>query len=223
MGRPRRTPIRNNCLHCGTPLPVNRRADTKFCPPITGTRNLPEWAKDAFASDNYAGKGKYDYSCKDRFNNARKPDGNLYFSALSGDSDFDVVDIVVADEREFRASDSSGGKRRGAIVALAVGTVQSTYESEDAEGILPWQIRSAIYERFSNAYESPETDREMVARVLRRLAQATPPGVINITGRERAAIHRLLPDLHERLIRARAMRTAWPANTTELGANSWAA
>jgi hypothetical protein len=201
MGRPRSTPVRASCLHCGTPLPVGRRADTKFCPPRPGTPNLPKWANDPVASENYAGRGKYDYSCKDRFYNARKPDTRLSFSRLAGDSDFDIVDVVVADEAESRASGSSNGKRRGGIVALGVGTVQRTYEFEDAGGILPWQFRYSEYERVTEAYVPQESDRHTVARVIRRLtATSMSAGAVNITSRERAAIQRALPELHARLV-----------------------
>ena len=201
MGRPRSTPIRTDCLHCGTPLPTGRRADTKFCPPRPGQPNLPKWANDPFASENYAGRGKYDYSCKDRFYNARKPDTRLNFSRLAGDSDFDIVDVVVADETESRASGSSSGKRRGGIVAVGVGTVQRTYEFEDSDGILPWQFRSAEYERVTEAYVPHESDRDTVARVIRRLTtKGASAGAVNITGRERAAIERACPELDARLV-----------------------
>jgi hypothetical protein len=199
VGRPRSAPIRTECDHCGTPLPLGRRADTKYCPPRAGKPNLPKWANDPFASENYAGRGQYDYSCKDRFYNARKPDTRLSFSRLAGDSDFDIVEVVVADEAESRASGSSSGKRRGGIVALGVGTVQRTYEFEDSEGILPWQLRSSEYERVSTAFVPRESDRHTVARVIRRLATA-PGRTMNITSRERAAIERALPELHARLV-----------------------
>ena len=196
----------------------------KFCPPRPGKPNLPEWANDPIASDNFAGKGKYDYSCKDRFYNARKPDTMLSLSDLAGDSDFDAVDVVVADEAEFRAGASASGKWRGAIVGLASGTVQRTHEYEDPEGILPWQIRAAGYECFTSQYAPHENDRQTVARVIRRLTATTASaGVVNITSRERAAIERALSELHERLVPVAGAQSNQSVRSGDQGGPAWAA
>jgi hypothetical protein len=120
----------------------------KFCPPRPGRPDLPAWALDKHHAENYVGIGNYDYSCKDRYHKARRPDAKLTFSRLGGDAEFDVASVVVADESEFIPTvDKATGRRFTAIVALAVGSVQHTYEFEDDDGILPWQIRAVVYER----------------------------------------------------------------------------
>ena len=120
----------------------------KFCPPRPGRLALPAWALDKHHPENYAGIGNHDYSCKDRYHNARRPDAELTFSDLGGATGFDISAVVVADEDEFiPTTDKANGRRYTAIVGLAVGSVQRTYEFEDEDGILPWQIRAAAYER----------------------------------------------------------------------------
>jgi hypothetical protein len=120
----------------------------RFCPSRPGTPVVPAWALDKHHPENYAGTRNYDYSCKDRYHNARRPDAELTFSALGGEAEFDIASIVVADEDEFISTfDRVTGRRLTAIVGVAVGSVQRTSEFENEEGILPWQIRAAAYER----------------------------------------------------------------------------
>jgi hypothetical protein len=128
----------------------------KFCPPRPGKPVLPAWALDKQHPDNHAGTRNYDYSCKDRYHNARRPDTELTFSDLGGDAEFDIASIVIAHEDEFISTfEKATGRRLTAIVGVAVGSVQHTREYEDEDGILPWQIRAAAYERLVERHAYP--------------------------------------------------------------------